>query len=177
MAPLMTKIFWMDLEMTGLDPEKEVIIEVAAIITDLSFVELDQYHAVVKQPQSFLDQMDEWNTKTHKQTGLFDKVLTGHPPQQVEKDLICLSEKHFKKKEAILAGNSIHQDRVFLNKHFPHFSQTLNYRMLDITSWKLIFQSKFGQIFNKKNTHKALDDIRESISELKFYLQNFSSSP
>ena len=172
MTPIMSKIFWIDLEMTGLDCEKEVIIEVAAIITDLNFVELDQYHAVVKQPQHFLDRMDEWNKKTHTETGLLEKIPKGLPPQQVEKDLLDLSERHFDPQKVIIAGNSIHQDRNFLKKYFPQFEKNLNYRMLDVTSWKLIFQSKFAQQFKKQNTHRALDDIRESIKEVQFYLQN-----
>lgn len=170
--PIMNKIFWIDLEMTGLNPEKEVVIEVAAIITDLNFTELDQYHVVVQQPQSFLDQMDEWNTKTHTQTGLIKKVANGVHPHQVQEDLIHLSQKYFEKNKIIIAGNSIYQDRLFLKKQFPKFESTLNYRMLDVTSWKLIFQSKFGQQFSKQNTHKALDDIRESIKEVQFYLQS-----
>lgn len=170
----MNKIFWIDLEMTGLDPEKEVIIEVAVIITDLDFAELEQYHAIVKQPQSFLDNMDQWNTKTHKETGLIQKVPTGKLPSQVEDDLIGLAQKYFQKNEVIIAGNSIHQDRLFIKKHFSRFNEILNYRMLDITSWKLILKHKFGQEFKKQNTHRALDDIRESIKEFQFYLQNIS---
>ena len=119
----MNKIFWIDLEMTGLDHEKEVIIEVAVIITDLNFAELEQYHAIVKQPQSFLDNMDQWNTKTHKETGLIQKVPTGKPPLQVEDELISLSQRHFKKNEIIIAGNSIHQDRLFIKKYFPRFNE------------------------------------------------------
>ena len=107
------KLFWIDLEMTGLDPEREVIIEVAAIITDLQFKELDQYHTVVKQPQIFLDQMDHWNKKTHTDTGLIDKVVQGKQPDKVEDDLIQICRKHFNPKEVIIAGNSIHQDRLF----------------------------------------------------------------
>ncbi len=170
----MDKIFWIDLEMTGLDSEKEVIIEVAAIITDLDFKEFDKYHAVVKQPQSFLDNMDKWNTKTHTETGLVKKVPMGKPPSQVEDDLMALAHKYFKKKEVIIAGNSIHQDRLFIKKHLSRFNELLNYRMLDITSWKLILKHKFGQEFKKQNTHKALDDIRESIKEFQFYLQNIN---
>ena len=168
----MDKIFWMDLEMTGLDPEKEVIIEVATIITDMELKEIDEYHAVVQQPQAFLDNMDEWNTKTHTETGLAAKVLTGKSPFQVEDDLINLAQRYFKKNEVIIAGNSIHQDRLFLKKYFSRFNELLNYRMLDITSWKLILKHKFGQEFKKQNTHRALDDIRESIKEFQFYLQS-----
>ena len=171
---IMNNIFWIDLEMTGLDPDKEVIIEAAAIITDLDLKELDQYHTVVQQPQSFLDNMDKWNTKTHTETGLVEKVPMGKPPSQVEDDLIALANKYFKSKEVVIAGNSIHQDRLFIKKHFFRFNELLNYRMLDITSWKLILKHKFGQEFKKQNTHKALDDIRESIKEFQFYLQSIN---
>lgn len=170
-----TKLLWIDLEMTGLDVTKEVVIEAAALVTDLNFQILDQYEAVVKQPQKYLDAMDEWNTKHHGESGLTAKVPTGTPPDQVEADLLKLIQKHWTlpKDRPVLAGNSIAQDRLFITKYFQKLDSALHYRMLDVSSWKVIFNAKYNLKYEKKNSHRALDDIRESIDELKFYLSYF----
>jgi oligoribonuclease len=173
----MTKMLWLDMEMTGLDVEREVPIEIAAIICDLEFNELETFHAIVKQPQEFLDRMDAWNTEHHGNSGLTAAVATGVEPARVERDLIQFVDRHFQGESAILCGNSINQDRVFINKYFPAFARRLHYRMLDVTAWKVVFQSKFNLKFEKKNTHRAIDDIRESIGELRFYLRHVSPSP
>lgn len=167
----MSNLFWIDLEMTGLNVDTEVIIEAAAIVTDSKFNELVTYETVVKQPQIYLDRMDEWNTKHHTESGLVAKIANGKEPNDVQSDLIQMVEKYFpnKKDKPILSGNSIAQDRLFINKYLPDFANTLHYRMLDVTSWKIIFNSRDIK-FDKKNKHRALDDIRESIAELKFYL-------
>ncbi len=167
------KLFWIDLEMTGLDIEKEVIIEVAALISDMDFNVLDTYETVVKQPQQYLEKMDDWNKKHHTESGLVAKIPFGHEPEMVEEDLIQLALKHFKCSDRdtkpILAGNSISQDRLFIDKYFKKFSKLLHYRMLDVTSWKVIMIPKFGIEYKKKNSHRALDDIHESLAELKHY--------
>lgn len=167
----MEKLFWLDMEMTGLDVNKEVIIEVAAIITDFEFQELDQFEAVVRQPQHYLDNMDAWNTEHHKKSGLTAKVPYGMAPDLVEAKLCDLAKKHFPdtKNKPILAGNSINQDRLFIDKYMPEFSQRLHYRVVDVSSWKVIMNTKYGYRYNKSNQHRALDDIRESIQELKYY--------
>lgn len=163
--------------MTGLDIEKEVVIEVAAIITDLDFNELDQFETVVKQPQKFLDNMDAWNKEHHGKSGLTAKVPSGMEPEMVESKLLDLVNKHFpkwdmeKKFMPVLAGNSISQDRLFIDKYFQEFSNALHYRMVDVSSWKVILANKFNYTYQKSNQHRALDDIRESISELKQYCQ------
>ena len=165
------KLFWIDLEMTGLDVEKEVIIEAAVIVTDTQFKELETYHAVIKQPQKYLDGMDDWNQKTHKESGLLEQIPKGKDPEQVEKELIELAKKHFGSERVIIAGNSIGHDKLFLNHHFKEFSKLLHYRLLDVTSWKLVFKDILKIKHEKKNAHRALDDIRESIDELKFYMK------
>ncbi len=167
----MEKILWIDLEMTGLDVQKEVIIEAAAIITDIQFNELAEYHAVVHQDPKYLENMDDWNTKTHTKSGLKDLVKTGKAPNLVESELIELIEKYMGKDPAIIAGNSISQDRLFIDKHFPKLSNRLHYRMLDVSAFKMVFKSIYKVEFEKKGSHRALDDIRESIAELKHYLQ------
>ncbi|MFN7454204.1 MAG: oligoribonuclease [Pseudobdellovibrionaceae bacterium] len=169
------KLLWIDMEMTGLDVEKEVVIEVAAIVTDYSFQVLDTYETVVNQPQTYLAAMDDWNKEHHSQSGLLAKIPYGKTPDQVEEDLLKLVEKHWPQPEKkddmpIMAGNSIGQDRLFMNKYFKKLSSKIHYRMLDVTSWKIIFNEKFSMKYEKKNSHRALDDVRESIEELKFYM-------
>lgn len=170
------KLFWLDMEMTGLDVNKEVVIEVACIVTDINFKELESFEAIVKQPQHYLDSMDEWNTQHHGQSGLTAKVPFGMEPSAVEYNLISMIERHFpeaaqdRQLRPMLAGNSIAQDRLFIDKYFPRLSDKLHYRMLDVSSWKIIFNNKFEKFYKKQNSHRALDDIRESIGELRFYL-------
>lgn len=169
-------LFWLDMEMTGLDVNKEVIIEVACIVTDLNFRELDAFETIVKQPQSYLDNMDAWNTEHHGKSGLTAKVPGGMDPEMVELKLIDLVDKHFPqsktdlKKRPILAGNSIMQDRLFIDKYFKKLAARLHYRMVDVSSFKVIMTNKYNVEYKKQNSHRALDDIRESIGELRFYL-------
>ncbi len=159
--------------MTGLDVEKEVIIEVAAVVTDLKFNILDQYHSVVKQPQKYLDNMDDWNTKHHKASGLTEKIPNGKEPSLVEEELIQFIEKNFSGERPVLCGNSISQDRLFINKYWTRLAERLHYRMLDVSSWKIIMNSVFQKVYHKTNSHRAVDDILESIGELKYYLSFF----
>jgi oligoribonuclease len=167
----MDNLFWIDLEMTGLDVAKEVVIEAAVIVTDVQLVELDTYETVVRQPQSYLDAMDAWNTEHHGRSGLTAKVPTGREPSLVEDDLIALVARHFTA-PAVIAGNSIAQDRLFINRYFTRFAAKLHYRMLDVTSWKIMMAARFGIEFEKKKAHRALDDIRESLAEMRFYLEH-----
>jgi oligoribonuclease len=168
----MNKLLWIDLEMTGLEVEKNVIIEAAALVTDFEFNELATYEAVVKQPQPFLDQMDAWNQEHHQASGLLAKIPFGKSPQEVEADLVDISKIHFpdSKSKPVLAGNSISQDRLFIDRYFKDLSALLNYRMLDVTAWKIIFKEKYKKDYKKQEKHRALDDIRESVEELKYYL-------
>jgi oligoribonuclease len=169
----MMKFFWLDMEMTGLDVEKEVVIEVAVMITNNKLETLDTYHAIVKQPQDFVDRMDSWNKKTHGESGLTPLIATGKDPDEVEKELLALVEKHFEPKDRIiLAGNSIGQDRLFINKYFKQFAERLHYRMVDVTSFKIIFNNMFQISYAKKvANHRAIEDVQESINELKRYLE------
>jgi len=167
----MKHIFWVDMEMTGLDPAQAVIIEFAAIVTDTNCRRLAEYAEVVYQPPEALQGLDEWNTKTHSESGLFEKVPSGKPLDQVEKDAIALLDHHFEGEPAILAGNSIHQDRKFIDRYMPKLAERLSYRLLDVSSFKLVFQHRYGITFPKGNSHRALDDIQASIDELQHYLQ------
>lgn len=175
-------LLWLDMEMTGLDVNKEVIIEVACIVTDMNFKELDVFETVVKQPQSYLDNMDAWNKDHHGKSGLTAKVPTGMDPDFVEAKIIDLINKHFPdsatdlKKRPILAGNSIMQDRLFIDKYFKKLSSRLHYRMVDVSSFKIMLNNKYNLEYKKQNSHRALDDIRESIGELKFYLNSIQKN-
>ena len=164
-----SQLLWLDMEMTGLDPESEVIIEVAALVTDHQYKELDSYHRIIRQDARYLEKMDKWNTKQHKKSGLSDLVPTGVPQYQMEKELLSLSHKHFGSDKIVLAGNSIYQDRIFIKKHLIEFEKHLHYQMLDVSAWKIVFAG-YGMVFKKENKHRALDDIRESIKEMQFYL-------
>ncbi len=168
----MEKLFWLDLEMTGLDVNQEVIIEIAAIITDLNFKEIDCFETVVNQPQEYLDHMDDWNRDHHSRSGLLAKIPNGMLPSMAELKLVDLVQKHFPqgKEKPILAGNSISQDRLFIDKYFLTLSKKLHYRMLDVSSWKIILRNIYGYEYKKANHHRALEDIRESIEELKTYM-------
>ena len=171
------KLLWLDLEMTGLSPETDVILEAAAVITDKDFKELEAYQNVVKQEKKHLDGMDSWNQKCHRKSGLFELVPKGKSLGSVEQDLLSLLETHFKSEDkVVLAGNCIYQDRNFIRKYMPKLDKRLYYRMLDVTAWKLIAQQK-GYEFEKENKHRALDDTRESIREMSYYLKNIEFKP
>lgn len=166
------RLLWLDMEMSGLNPERDVILEVAAIVTDMNLVPLENYEKVIFQSPEALASMDEWNQTHHKASGLLAKIPNGSPQEQVEKELIDLLARHFnlQQEKVILAGNSIGQDRAFIQKHMPRLFSYLHYRVLDVSSWKIIFESKYHKRFEKRKTHRALDDIQESIEELSYYL-------
>lgn len=160
------------MEMTGLDVEKEVVIEVAAMITGTNLETIDQYHAIVKQPQNFIDSMDDWNRKHHRESGLTALIPTGKDQDKVETELLEFLKKHFDAKDKIiLAGNSIGQDRLFINKYFKRLNERLHYRMLDVTAFKVLFNNFYQISYAKKESrHRAVGDIQESINELKKYV-------
>lgn len=168
-----TKLLWVDLEMTGLNPKKDKILEIAAIVTDWNFNELATYEAVIHHKERVLKKMDPWCIKQHGASGLTDKVreskITSH---QVEVELLAFINKNFSPKlPVLLAGNSIHFDRQFIVEHWSKVNQRLHYRMLDVTAWKVVFEGKYRHKFtNKAEDHRALNDIRGSIEELKYYL-------
>lgn len=167
----MKHLLWLDMEMTGLDVEIERVIEVAALVTDMDFNVVDTYHAVLNQPQVFIDNMDDWNRKHHRDSGLVAKIPTGRDPNEVDRELKELTNKHFGKERAILCGNSIFQDRKFIDLYFTDLAKLLHYRMMDVTAWKIIMNAKYHVEYQKRDSHRALDDIHESIEELKTFLK------
>jgi oligoribonuclease len=168
----------MDLEMTGLDPEDNVIIEIATIITD------DQLNIVaegpviaVHQPDFELDKMDAWNVKTHNGSGLVARIKASTVSmEEAEKQTIEFIALHVKKGHSPLCGNSIHQDRRFLVKQMPLLEEFVHYRNIDVSTLKELAKRWKPSIlpgFNKSGSHKALDDILESIAEMKYYREHF----
>lgn len=161
------------MEMSGLEVEKCRILEVAAIVTDSEYRTLETYEAIVFQEPAVLAAMDAWCTKQHGESGLTAAVATGKPESQVEQELLALVSRHFKPEDRpVLCGNSIGQDRKFIDAYMPALSRRLHYRMVDVTSFKVVLQEKAG-VYPKKDTHRALGDIEESIGELKYYLGFF----
>lgn len=158
------------MEMTGLDVQKERIIEVAAIVTDQDFNELETFESVVFQEPVFINSMDDWNTEHHTASGLVSKIPTAPKQDFVEIKLCELVQKHFAKEPAILCGNSIGQDRKFIDLYMPKLASLLHYRMLDVTSWKILMEGKYNIKVEKQDRHRALEDIQESIKEMKAYL-------
>lgn len=167
-----TKLFWVDLEMTGLDPDNHVIIEIAAEVTDFEFNTLASYEALISHPQEVMDQANEWAANQHKQSGLLDKIAhEGRPESEVKHEVVGFIKAQFGDEPAILAGNSIHNDRLFIRKWWPEVEELLHYRMFDVTTLKILMQGKYGVEFEKKETHRAFDDIQASIAELQHYLE------
>ena len=171
------QLVWLDLEMTGLDIETNTIIESAVILSDLQLTHLVEGPSlVIHTPEERLKKMDSWNIKTHRKSKLWDKCIESQLNlKTVEKTTLAFISKHLKKGEGILAGNSVWQDAKFLSKYMPSLYNYLHYRILDITSLKIVLNSYPKKLeFKKKNTHRALDDIKESIEEYRFYRRYIS---
>jgi oligoribonuclease len=174
-----TKLLWVDLEMTGLDPAQDVILEIAAEVTDFDFKTLASYEARVRQPRdTVVERMRKntwWADFPENRDEFVRRLDEGKPGEQVEQELIGLVEKHFGSEPAVLAGNSIHNDRNFIKQWWPQFDLKLHYRMLDVSAWKVLMQAKYGVTFEKKEVHRAFDDIQASIAELQHYLEWFKT--
>lgn len=167
-----TKLLWIDLEMTGLDPKKDVILEVAAEVTDFNFKTLGSYEAIIKHPNRRLKKMNEWSLKQHAKSGLTEKIKQSKKSEkEVKHELVGFIKGHFGKNPAIIAGNSIHNDRIFITRWWPEVDELLHYRMLDVSSLKIWMQGKHHMEYVKKDVHRAFDDIQASIAELQFYLE------
>ena len=166
------KLLWVDLEMTGLEPDKDKILEVAAIATDMQLNEIATYEAVVKVDDKLIKSRmvgDFWEKNSKSRDDLMAQNKDGKPVAEVEKELIDFIDKYFGK-TIYLAGNSIHQDRKFIEREMPELDKKLHYRMLDVSAWKIYFENALNKKFTKPENHRALDDINGSIEELKWYL-------
>ncbi|WP_339486894.1 oligoribonuclease [Pseudomonas sp. EL_65y_Pfl2_R95] len=171
-------LIWIDLEMTGLDPERDVIIEMATIVTDTELNVLAEGPVIaVHQTDEALAGMDEWNTRTHGESGLTQRVRDSKVSQaEAEAQTIAFLEQWVPKGKSPICGNSIGQDRRFLYRYMPTLEEYFHYRYLDVSTLKILADRWAPQIkegFVKKGTHQALDDIRESIAELQYYREHF----
>jgi oligoribonuclease len=170
------RILWVDLEMTGLNPAKDRILEVAAIVTDWDFNELDTFESGVGHDTAALQLLvdaNPWHGEHPDNIADLLKLAEQSQPEEfVQAKFEEFINKYFDKDEpALLAGNSIHCDRGFIRHWWPNVDKRLHYRMLDVSAWKVVMIGKYGVEYTKLEKHRALDDIRESIDELKFYLE------
>jgi oligoribonuclease len=166
----MRRMFWLDMEMTGLDANIHRILEAAVVVTDLDFQVKATWDSAVFQSPEALAAMDDWCKRTHGASGLSARVPEGIGEAELDEVLCKLAREHCPGERVILCGNSIGQDRKFVEAYLPKFSKLLHYRMLDVSSFKVLFENKFALKFVKKNKHRAVDDILESIGELQYYL-------
>ncbi|HHF3109758.1 TPA: oligoribonuclease [Vibrio diabolicus] len=167
-------LIWVDLEMTGLDPETHKIIEIASIVTDSELNILAEGPVLaIHQPEEELAKMDDWCTNTHTASGLVERVRNSKiSEQEAVAQTIEFLEKWVPKGASPICGNSIGQDRRFLYKHMPELEEFFHYRYVDVSTLKELarrWQPEVLNGFTKQGTHLALDDIRESIAELKYY--------
>ena len=166
------KLLWVDLEMTGLDPAKDRICEVAAIATDMELNEIARFEAIVKVDKKLMDERmvgEFWEKNSKSRDALKTQNEKGRPIEIVERELLSFIDQNFDK-EIYLAGNSIHQDRKFIEREMSELNKRLHYRMLDVSAWKIYFENALNKKFTKPDNHRALDDINGSIEEFKWYL-------
>ena len=178
MAQDANHLVWLDMEMTGLDPERERIIELAMIVTDSQLETVAESPVwVIHQPEDILAAMDEWNQKTHGRSGLIDKVKASTMDEAaVESAALEFLKKYSLAGHSPMCGNSIGQDRRFMARYMPTLEAFFHYRNLDVSTLKELckrWQPEVYKGFKKKGRHTALADIYESIDELKYYREHF----
>lgn len=165
-------LIWIDLEMTGLDPESDSIIEIATVVTDKDLIELGEGPVfAIHQADEVLDAMDEWNTRQHGESGLVQRVRESRTTaQEAEQETLTFLRQFVDQGSSPMCGNSICQDRRFLIRYMPELAAFFHYRNLDVSSLKILAQLWTNDVsFEKQSTHLALADIRDSIRELRFY--------
>lgn len=167
-------LVWVDLEMTGLDPDSDLIIEIATVVTDKHLVVLAEGPVLaIHQSDSVLEGMDEWNRTQHSASGLVDRVRsTSIDEAEAEQQTLTFLRQYANSGLSPMCGNSICQDRRFLSRHMPELAGFFHYRNLDVSSFKILAQLWAPDVaarFKKQATHLALADIHDSIRELRFY--------
>lgn len=178
MAVSQEHLVWIDLEMTGLDPETNHIIEVASLITDSDLNIIAEGPVLaVHQPEAYLARMDDWNVRTHTGSGLIDRVKQSTTTEsEAVAETIAFLEQYVKAGESPLCGNSIGQDRRFLVRHMPQLEAFFHYRNIDVSTVKELAKRWAPEVaagVKKSGAHEALADIRESVAELKHYREHF----
>lgn len=177
MTENMDNLIWVDLEMTGLDTLNDAIIEIATIVTDSQLEILAEGPVVaIHQPDEVLDAMDEWNTNQHAKSGLSARVRAStHTAREAEELTLAFVSQHVPAGLSPMCGNSICQDRRFMHRLMPELESYFHYRNLDVSTVKELYKrwAPGRPQFEKESSHLALDDVRDSIAELKFYRQNF----
>lgn len=173
------KIIWIDLEMTGLNDQTDVILEIACIVTtgNLEIIAHGP-NIVIKQPDALLGKMDKWCTSTHTKSGLIEKVRNSTVSvEEAEQQVLAFLREHCQEGKSPLGGNSVWMDRLFMMRWMPRLAKFLHYRTIDVSTIKELAKSWYSKEaslkFKKNNKHRALDDIVESIEELKCYRQHF----
>ena len=179
-SPLASNLIWIDLEMTGLDTQTDEIIEIATVVTDKHLNELAEGPVlVVHQGRDVMENMDSWNTKQHGESGLIERVLSSElTAADAERQTLEFLEQHVLPGASPMCGNSICQDRRFLARQMPLLEAFFHYRNLDVSSLKILAQlwaPAVAKGFNKESSHRALDDIRDSIAELHYYRDSLFS--
>ena len=172
------RLIWIDLEMTGLEPDENHIIEVATIVTDAQLNTLAEGPVIaVHQPQKHLDRMDDWNVKTHTGSGLVERVKESqHDERKAAAETIEFLRQYIDAGVSPMCGNSICQDRRFLAKHMPELEAFFHYRNLDVSTLKELarrWRPDVTDTLKKEGSHLAMDDIKDSIAELKHYRTHF----
>lgn len=168
------RLIWIDLEMTGLKPQSDVIIEIATIVTDADLRMLGEGPVLaIHQPDSILNNMDEWNTRQHGQSGLVQRVRDSKVTvAEAEAQTIKFLQRHLQKGDSPMCGNSICQDRRFLANYMPDLEAFFHYRNLDVSTLKELarrWKPSALEGMKKKASHLAMDDIKDSIEELRYY--------
>jgi len=171
-------LVWMDMEMTGLDPERDTILEIATLVTTNELeVVAEGPVCVIHHSQTVLDGMDEWNRTHHGASGLSARVLASTTSlARAEADTLAFVQQYCPRRTSPLCGNSIWQDRRFLARYMPQVDAYLHYRTIDVSTVKELVRRWYPngrQPPDKKHAHLALDDIRESIAELQFYREQY----
>ncbi|KAI4457332.1 oligoribonuclease mitochondrial [Holotrichia oblita] len=173
------RLVWIDLEMTGLDVIKDKIMELACLITDSNLnIIAEAPRIVIQQPSIVLDNMNEWCIKQHGKSGLTEECRNSNITLATAEDtLLKFLKSHVTEKTSPIAGNSVYMDRMFLKMYMPNVNEYLHYRIIDVSSIKELCRRWNNDVYKrapkKEFSHRALDDIKESVAELKYYKDNF----